>query len=225
MARSTKGKSRRPAGTTSEARPASARQVRIIAGEFRGRRLTFPDLPGLRPTADRVRETLFNWLQADVVAEHCLDLFAGSGACGFECLSRGASTVTFVDRSSEVCRYLQTGLRQLLEGQSDHQPSAQIHNVSAQDFLQRNADQSSPYGLVFLDPPFADDCLLEISQQLETGGLLKEKALIYVESGSSIPLVSQLAPLSNWQVLKEKKAGAVRFALFQRLATGTSDSA
>lgn len=218
MARSVKSKSKRPAAGSSLARPASARQVRIIAGEFRGRRLTFPDLPGLRPTADRVRETLFNWLQTDVMAEHCLDLFAGSGACGFECLSRGATAVTFVDRSSEVCGYLHRGAEQLLGKQSDRQPSVQIHQASAEDFLNRAADQVSPYGLVFLDPPFADDSLLDISQQLENSGVLKTGALVYVESGSAIPLVDQLSPLTNWRMLKEKKAGAVRFALFQRCA-------
>lgn len=225
MARSSRGKPKRNNGPAAQARPAGARQVRIIAGDFRGRRLTFPDLSGLRPTADRVRETLFNWLQADVIAERCLDLFAGSGACGFECLSRGAKAVTFVDRSSEVCEYLQNGAKQLLGGVGDHPGEVQIVRATAEDYLKRISGTATQYGLVFLDPPFDDDCLLSISDQLEASGCLKDNALIYVESGSAVPLASQLSTLSNWQVLKEKKAGAVRFALFQRRAVAeTSES-
>ena len=230
VSRSSRGKSRRPESVAPPSRPAGARQVRIIAGDFRGRRLTFPDLPGLRPTADRVRETLFNWLQADVIAEQCLDLFAGSGACGFECLSRGARAVTFVDRSTEVCEYLQKGVQQLLgnqgkasadqrhspEYQNNQKPEVEIVRASAQDYLKRIAGGETRFGLVFLDPPFADDCLLEVSEMLENTGCLKSNALIYVESGSAVPLANQLATLSNWHLLKEKKAGAVRFALFQR---------
>lgn len=236
VSRSSRGKPRRPGSAAPPSRPAGARQVRIIAGDFRGRRLTFPDLPGLRPTADRVRETLFNWLQADVIAEDCLDLFAGSGACGFECLSRGAHAVTFVDRSAEVCEYLQKGAKQLLgdqantggerqhsherqnghERQKNQNPEIQIVRSNAQDYLSRIDGREAKFGLVFLDPPFADDCLLEISEMLEKSGCLKSKALIYVESGSAVPLTNQLVTLDNWHLLKEKKAGAVRFALFQR---------
>lgn len=245
VSRSSRGKSRRPESGAPPSRPAGARQVRIIAGDFRGRRLTFPDLPGLRPTADRVRETLFNWLQADVIAENCLDLFAGSGACGFECLSRGAHAVTFVDRSAEVCEYLQKGAKQLLgeqgnaagerqhsherqnghERQKNQKPEIRIVRSNAQDYLSRIDGEEKKFGLVFLDPPFADDCLLEISEMLERSGRLKSNALIYVESGSAVPLTSQLASLSNWHLLKEKKAGAVRFALFQRQVSEEKDQA
>lgn len=228
MAPSSNGKSKRFSSGPRQKRPAGARQVRIIAGHLRGRRLTFPDLPGLRPTSDRVRETLFNWLQAEVIAENCLDLFAGSGACGFECLSRGASAVTFVDRSSEVSEYLQAGVKQLLgerekvdTDQQDSRSSEVLGEVevvrsTAEDYLTRVRGTSLRFGLVFLDPPFADDNLLAISQQLEASGCLKDSALIYVESGSAQPLNNQLSALRNWQLLKEKKAGAVRFALFQR---------
>src|SRR3989338_6201010 len=124
-------------------------RLRIIAGTWRGRKLTFPDTPELRPSPDRVRETLFNWLAPVIEGARCLDLFAGSGALGFEALSRGAHCVTFVDTSSEVISHLHTTLQQL-------STTAEILKLNAtKPFTCKN----KPFDIVFLDPPFHQNLL------------------------------------------------------------------
>src|SRR5450432_2048001 len=120
--------------------------VRIIGGEWRGRRINFPDIPGLRPTPDRVRETLFNWLQQAVAGARCLDLFAGSGALGLEALSRGAKALAFVEQAVPAARALREQLMRL--GATSR---AQVFEMGAARFL-RSAGE--PFDIVFLDPPF-----------------------------------------------------------------------
>lgn len=185
--------------------------LRIIAGKWRSRKLGFPDVEGLRPTADRVRETLFNWLQDTIAREDCLDLFAGSGACGVEALSRGARHVTFVDSSAAAIKAIRANL-DILE--------AEGYELVCEDslrWLQNKAQVSSPsqprYGLAFIDPPFATDLLARSAAALEHSGLLREDALVYLEWASDIPSVGLPA---NWQMLKSKRAGAVYFSLYQR---------
>lgn len=179
-------------------------QVRIIGGEHRGRRLNFPDLPGLRPTSDRVKETLFNWLQPLFPGAACLDLFAGSGALGLEAASRGAGQVTMLDKSAVVVQQLRShqellGLKQV-----------RIEQADALAWLEAAAE---PYEIVFLDPPFADDLLTACCRRLEDNGWLKPNARIYLERDlrGSEPLLP-----ANWVQLKEKKAGGVTYALYTR---------
>lgn len=183
--------------------------LRIIGGQWRSRKLTFPDAEGLRPTADRVRETLFNWLQNTIQREDCLDLFAGSGACGIEALSRGARHVTFIDSSSPATNAIRDNLRLL---------QAQDHTVICDDslrWLQGSTRRAGPdqYGLVFIDPPFASNLMAASAAALEASNLLRADALIYLESAHEIAAAT-LPPA--WQVLKSKRAGLVYFYLCQR---------
>lgn len=182
--------------------------LRIIGGQWRGRKLDFPAVEGLRPTPDRVRETLFNWIQADLPGAQCLDLFSGSGALGLEALSRGAGSVTFVDRAPAVISQLRTNLN-LLKAQN-----AEIIATSAQDWLARQkADEEVRYDLVFLDPPFRQDMALPICTLLEERNLLQAQALIYLETEAELALEG--LP-DNWQLHREKQAGQVAYRLFLR---------
>lgn len=181
-------------------------QVRIIGGQWRGRKLKVPDVTGLRPTPDRVRETLFNWLQPVIVGAHCLDLFAGSGALGFEALSRGASQVVMVDQAMKVI----DGLRQ----------QAALLGAKQAEIYQAQAPQqlrvpTQPFDIVFLDPPFQENLLLPCCDYLETHGFLADKAYIYLEAKESLD-ASQLP--AQWQLLKIQKAGQVAYHLVLRQA-------
>lgn len=182
--------------------------LRIIGGEWRGRKLEFPALEGLRPTPDRVRETLFNWLQTDLPGAQCLDLFTGSGALGLEALSRGASAVTFVDRAPEVISQLRINLN-LLKAQN-----AELVAASAPEWLERRAtDEEIRYDLVFLDPPFRKGMVAPICTLLEQRNLLQSNALIYIETESELALDGLPG---NWLLHREKQAGQVAYRLFLR---------
>jgi len=191
--------------TNRNSTPQGEQMLRIIAGEWRGRKIPFPAIEGLRPTPDRVRETLFNWLQATVPGARVADLFAGSGALGLEALSRGAQQVAFVDLSAAVTRQLQQNLQQLKAS------NAAVNNQSAEQWLAQQTPDK-PYDLVFLDPPFNKGMVEPICQQLEQLNLLAEDALIYieVEKGLSLKLPD------NWQPLRQKQAGQVSYQLLQR---------
>jgi 16S rRNA (guanine966-N2)-methyltransferase len=147
--------------------------VRIIGGEFRGRRLSFPDVPGLRPTTDRVRETVFNWLQNDIVGARCIDLFSGSGALGFEALSRGAKDVTFVDQEGTACKQLSTNLSVLCAD------NATVVCSDASAYLERT---EMSFDVVFLDPPFGKAMLEAICIKLEATNRLAKTSKIYLEA-------------------------------------------
>lgn len=186
----------------------STNSLRVIAGKWRSRKLSFPDLDGLRPTADRVRETLFNWLQERIVRADCLDLFAGSGACGIEALSRGARRVTFVDLSPLAVGAIRSNLA-LLE--------ASEFELVCKDSLTWICSKEKPdearFDIVFIDPPFASDLLARAVTTLERSGLLRKDALIYLESAQEIATAQ--VP-ENWQLRKSKRAGAVYYYLYQR---------
>jgi 16S rRNA (guanine966-N2)-methyltransferase len=186
--------------TARAARPGS---VRIIGGRWRGRRLQLPALTDLRPTPDRVRETLFNWLAPVVDGARCLDLYAGSGALGMEALSRGAAYVCFVDSSAAAARSLRVSLDKL------GALGAYIAETQAETYL---AGVPEPFDIVFLDPPFAINALENLCTLLERGWL-KPAARIYLESSRAQSLPA-LPP--GWRLLREKTAGQVRFALAQR---------
>ena len=177
-------------------------RLRIVAGKWRSRLLPIADQQGLRPTSARVRETLFNWLSTDIRGSHCLDPFAGTGALGFEALSRGAATVTMIEKSPKVADILRSSV-ELLEVDN-----ARIECADAMSLLNRGADKR--YDIVFLDPPFADDLVEECCHLLQSNGWLADRAAIYIEQDKSKPRTELPA---GWQVIKNKKAGKVRFLL------------
>ncbi len=178
-------------------------RIRIIGGSLRNSRLQLPQLPQLRPTPERVRETLFNWLAPVIEGARCLDLCAGTGALGIEACSRGAARVRFVERDASVAQALRENLARL------RIDIAEVANVDAITFL---AGSAQAFDLVFLDPPFALGLWAGLSRQLESGGWLGANALIYVESPRA--LVPDLPP--DWHVHREGHAGEVRFALYRR---------
>lgn len=156
----------------------NANQIRIIGGRHRGRRLSFVPVAGLRPTPDRVRETLFNWLQFDIHGARCLDLFAGSGALGLEALSRGAAHVTFIERARAASERLKENLALCRETENS--------TVLQIDALQYLDDSSiTPYDVVFIDPPFADKLLPKVCARLENGNCMAEKAWVYLEQDAT----------------------------------------
>lgn len=185
---------------TSSSRPG---RLRIIGGRWRGHRISLPARAGIRPTGDRIRETLFNWLAPFIDGARCLDLFAGSGALGLEALSRGAGETVFVEHDSGVANRLEQTLEQL--GCRD----ATVVRGDALEFL-RGAP--TPFDVVFLDPPFGEMDLGNLCTLLERGWLSRE-ARIYLETGRADRLPA-LPP--GWTVAREKTAGQVRFALVRR---------
>ncbi|WP_245686045.1 16S rRNA (guanine(966)-N(2))-methyltransferase RsmD [Terasakiispira papahanaumokuakeensis] len=188
-------------------------QIRIIGGQWRGRKLTVPSGDGLRPTTDRMRETLFNWLQFEVPYSRCLDLFAGTGALGFEALSRQASAVYWSELSPQVSRHLNTLLQQL----APEHPSAKVIQTDALTWLQQGPEAiGGPVNIAFVDPPFHQNLLSESCQALEQQGWLAPNAWIYIEHEQDLKDV-QLP--SNWLIYREKKSGQVSAKLLQRQAS------
>ena len=177
-------------------------RVRIIGGTLRGSKLEVPDAPGLRPTPDRVRETLFNWLLPVIAGARCLDLFAGTGALGIEALSRGAASVDFVETDARLADLLRANLTRLKQ-------SARVVRSDAQRFL---AETEGCYDLAFLDPPFGAGLWTLTAQALEAHGRLHADAWIYVES----PAAEPPALPAHWAQHRESRAGAVRYSLYRR---------
>lgn len=177
-------------------------RVRIVAGKWRGRRLPVTAAPGLRPTSERIRETLFNWLAPRIEGARCLDLYAGTGALGFESLSRGAAEVLFVEKSGDAARSLAESAR-LLDA-----AGAFIHAGDAMHFLQKA--EARQRDIVFLDPPFGDARLAELCRLLVARPWLAPGAAVYLEQDRGAdPLVLP----DGWRVAREKCAGNVRYAL------------
>jgi len=180
-------------------------QLRIIAGLWRGRKLSFPDVDGLRPTGDRIRETLFNWLAPEIQGARCLDLFAGSGALGIEALSRGAEVSVLVERDSKAAAQLKANLEILKAGQG------RVVNADALGLLQKG-NTDAPYHIIFIDPPFQLKLWQSVIDALEAGNWLADNATIYIESGRD----DEYHPPINWQLHRDKHAGAVSYRLFYR---------
>ena len=207
------GKPPRSTGARAATPPAAAARVgagsvRVIAGNWRGRRIVFPPVEGLRPTPDRVREALFNWLQAEVADRRALDLFAGSGALGLEALSRGARAAVFVEQHRAVAEALSANLERF------GAVGAEVVTADVFGYLRR---AGQPFDLVFLDPPFAQGRLTELCTLLEQGGWLCPQAFIYIERAADAD-----APIlpANWPVVRETRAGEVRASLVRRVAVG-----
>ena len=185
-------------------RGAQSRKLRIIAGAWRGRRWQFP-AADIRPTSDRVRETLFNWLQGRVAGRRCLDLYAGSGALGLEALSRGAAHCVFVDQNSQAI----AGLGDVLREWAVPSGMAELVPGTAARFL---AGPARAFDLVFLDPPFAGQALAESVGRLSARGWLAPGCLVYIEHphGGALPAFPP-----DWQALRHGRAGAVGYDLYE----------
>ncbi|MEJ2481206.1 MAG: 16S rRNA (guanine(966)-N(2))-methyltransferase RsmD [Acidihalobacter sp.] len=187
-------------------RPGAANQLRIIGGEWRGRRLRFPDAAGLRPTADRVRETLFNWLQGRVHGCRCLDLFAGSGALGFEAASRGAAEVVMVEAASRVAEALRNNANLL------GADAVRVEARRADAFLQAPAH---PFDVVFLDPPFGKGLLETALRGLAQGGWLNPDARLYIECEAEL---GEPELPAGYAIVRRGRAGQVAYFLAARQA-------
>ena len=194
-----------PSRTTSAQAHGGDGQLRIIAGHWRSRQFTFPMAAGLRPTPNRVRETLFNWLAPYVEGARVLDAFTGSGALFLEALSRGAGSALALDLSHAAISRLNEHLQTL------RCDNGQLLNTDALRYLQQQA--ATPFDLVFLDPPFGQDLLLPAGTLLEDQGWLAADAWIYTESEHP---PSSLGLPGNWRLHREQKAGQVHYALWQR---------
>jgi 16S rRNA (guanine966-N2)-methyltransferase len=192
-------------GTDRRVKPTQQKEpgrIRIIGGRLRGSRLEVPAVAGLRPTPDRLRETLFNWLAPWIDGARCLDLFAGTGALGIEAWSRQAAAVTFVERDAALAGALRANLQRL-----------KVHaDVAQGDVASWLQGTPSPYDIVFLDPPFDADLWQATASRLDPGGWLAPNALIYVESPRE---PSPVVPAA-WRLWRETSVGAVRGAVYRR---------
>ncbi|MDX1514198.1 MAG: 16S rRNA (guanine(966)-N(2))-methyltransferase RsmD [Gammaproteobacteria bacterium] len=184
--------------------------LRIIAGKWRRRRLPIADRAGLRPTPDRVRETLFAWLAPVIAGSRCLDLFAGSGALGFEAASRGANRVVMVERERELIALLEQHRRRL---------SAEEVEIVAADALGWMERQRSSFDIIFLDPPFGEYELTSICRRIEENGLLAPSGFVYLETNASAP---QTELPAGWATYRSQRAGQVRYDLARKQAPGAN---
>lgn len=178
--------------------------VRIIGGNWRGRKVSFINREEIRPTPDRVRETLFNWLQGYIHGSRCLELYAGSGILSLEALSRGANKVVLIDKMKRTIDHL--------SGVFSHFPVSQAQfvllNVAARDWLDEEHDEK--FDIVFIDPPFASNALNVILEHLASSDLLNSGALVYIESAALLP---ESSLPEQWEIHRQKKAGSVHYCL------------
>lgn len=179
--------------------------IRIIGGKYRGKKLHFPEIENLRPTPDRVRETLFNWLMQTIRGAHCLDAFAGSGALGFEAHSRGAAKVVLVEQAPQAFCNLQTIATQF------NSAAIKIVKENVFDYMKKTKEQ---FDLIFLDPPFSQNYLPECLNLITQLNILKPEGLVYLEYAQEITL----DPIF-WEKIKLKHAGQVVYGLYKRQST------
>jgi len=180
-------------------------QLRIIGGQWRGRKLTIADVSGLRPTGDRIRETLFNWLMPNINDSNCLDLFAGSGALGLESLSRGARSAILIEKNKQAAQQLEK------HSQTLKAEGANIVNQDALLWLTSNTLAKRSIHIAFIDPPFKEKLWHRTVQALNESELLAADSLIYIES----PKQETLSINVNWTLIKEKISGDVSYRLYR----------
>ena len=176
--------------------------IRIIGGLYRGKKLHFPDQEGLRPTPDRVRETLFNWLMADIRGARCLDAYAGSGALGFEAYSRGASKIVLVEQALAAYQNLKKIAITFAS------PSLSVINADATEFMHKCKEQ---FDIIFLDPPFASNQIPSCLTLLAQSSVLVAGGLVYIESATEPMLAPEI-----WEQVKAKRAGQVYYGLYKK---------
>lgn len=194
-----------------QAKPAKKSQLRIIGGQWRGRKLNIADVEGLRPSGDRIRETLFNWLAAEIPDAHCLDCFAGTGALGLESLSRGAASVELVEKHPIAATSIAEHLKTL---------DAHRGKLITQDCLQwlehstatGKPTENQPIDIAFIDPPFSANLWDSTISALENSQRLADNAIIYIESPKDTPLTIP----AHWVLHREKYTGQICFRLFIR---------
>lgn len=186
-------------------------RIRIISGRWRGRKLTVADAPGLRPTGDRARETLFNWLGPEVIGARCLDLFSGSGALGLEAVSRGAASAVLVERSASVLATLREQIR-------DWPESEKVQCVQA-DVLAWLESAAGPFDLVFIDPPFEQALQQTVLERLLGHGLLADQGRVYHESPQNQAEIDLAGLPVSMERKRSKRQGQVRMELLVRAAT------
>ncbi len=179
-------------------------RVRIIGGDWRGRLLKVADVPGLRPSGDRSRETLFNWLQPWIVAADCADLFAGTGALGFEAASRGAASVLMIEKDPRAQAVLRQSIEQLQAVQVN------LHAGGAMSKIEEMKPDS--FDLVFVDPPFDSNLGGPVLERLDEKACVRRGGFIYVESPASL----NLPPPQGWSIWRDQQMGEVRMRLFRR---------
>lgn len=203
---------------TSKSSQGAPQRVRIIGGYWRSRIIKVIDQPGLRPTTDRVRETLFNWLGQNLHGVRCLDMFAGSGVLGFEALSRGAKEVVFLESQAAVFSMLEANLKQL--GEPPNGSHAQLIKANALSWVEKMVP--SEFDIVFIDPPFADTQILSKSLSL-ANALLKQstRAVIYVECPSETSDSLILADLPGWEIDRQMVAGSAKASLLRKNESDT----
>jgi 16S rRNA (guanine966-N2)-methyltransferase len=189
----------------SKSRGSPPGRLRIVAGKWRSRVLPVAAVPGLRPTSERIRETLFNWLAPTIEGARCLDLFAGTGALGLEALSRGAASLEFVEASKVATEALRESIQLLDAG------NATVRQLDAIAYL--SGEPTECFDVVFLDPPFATDHYEELCRLLASRGWLAKGAQVYLEQdrGQQVPDLPE-----SWELLKEKVAGNVRYSLMRK---------
>lgn len=195
---------KKPRTTGANKKIGKYRKIRIIGGQWRGRKIFVPTTPGMRPTTNRVRETLFNWLAPVIHGARCLDCFAGSGALSIEALSRYASSATLLEHERIAINQLKKNL-ELLEGYG------KVINTNALTWL---SGKGKPFNVVFLDPPFYQGLLAKAIALLERRGWLSDKSWVYLESEANNPLTE--IP-DNWQLYREKISGQVAYRMYIRL--------
>ncbi len=202
---------RRPNRTPSQSkaspqttRHAGTGKLRIVGGEWRSRQLPVANVEGLRPTPDRIRETLYSWLTGWVAGARCLDAFSGTGALGLEALSRGAEHTTFIEYSPIAAKLLKENLAIL------KCTTGEVIHTDALQWLNQKATQ--PFNLVFLDPPFHKGMVAPVCEKLHSNGYLSDNALVYIESEVALGVPEVPA---HWQLWKEKTAGQVTCRLFR----------
>lgn len=178
--------------------------VRIIGGDWRGRRLQVADVPGLRPTGDRGRETLFNWLQPWVPAADCIDLFAGTGALGFEAASRGAASVMMIEKDTRAVEVLRQSIEQL--------HATQVKLVSGGAMTLIEDLKADSFDLAFVDPPFDSNLGGLVLERLDKCGCIRRGGFVYVES----PASKMIPAPEGWSVWRDQQIGEVRMQLFRR---------
>ena len=181
--------------------------VRIISGKYKSRKIFFPNRPEIRPTGNRIRESLFNWIQGDIVNSRCLDLFSGSGALGIEALSRGAEITTFIESDFETANCLEKNLQTLNAG------NGKVVRANAISWLesQKNIE---PFEFVFLDPPCKKNLLLDSISLLESNYMITDNGKIYIETEVENNL-RQLPP--TWRLRQKKQAGRVSYCLYNKV--------